>query len=112
MSALGSGSNNNYGLKQNDIDEINRSFRGYDSDNNGHITRDELKQCLRQASVISSDNIIESVLRQMDLNHDDIITYDEYLRFMSTIYRNEHSDLKRQLGNAGDNVGSATQGLF
>ena len=40
--------NNTYGLKQSELDEINASFHEFDRDNNGHITRDELKQCLKR----------------------------------------------------------------
>jgi len=109
MSALDGVSNNIYGLKLSELDEINRSFHEFDLNNNGDITRDELKQCLKQANVVATDTIVESVLKQMDWDHDDKISYGEYLKFMATIYRNEHSDLKRQSDSTSSNVGSVTK---
>ncbi|CAF1150593.1 unnamed protein product [Rotaria sp. Silwood1] len=112
MSALDGVFNNTHGLKESEVDEINKSFRQFDLNDDGYITRDELKQCLRGANVIALDAVVDSVLKQMDWNHDGRISYGEYLKFMATIYRGEHHDLKRQLGNASDYVGSASGGSY
>ncbi|UJR11712.1 hypothetical protein I4U23_015893 [Adineta vaga] len=94
------------GLKQSEIDEINKPFRELDLDNNGYITRDELKKCLKRADVIADDDLIHFVFKNMNWNHHHRVSYDEYLKFMSTIYRDEHDHLKRQSKNAGESAGS------
>ena len=103
----------NSSLKQSELDEIKQSFDEYDLNKNGCITGDELKQCLRGANVIAVDAIVDSVLKQMDWNHDGRVSYKEYLKFMATIYRDEHTDLKRQFGSASDDhVGSVSEGFW
>lgn len=107
MSSLGSVFDNTYGLKESDIGEIYQSCRQCDVCNNGYITRDELKQCFRRANLISLGDIVDPVLQRNGLNHDGKVNYDEYIKLIITIYRNEQNDLKRLVGNANDNVGSA-----
>jgi Ca2+-binding EF-hand superfamily protein len=111
MSVLDGIFNNNYGLQQSQIEEIKQSFRSYDLNNDGYISRDELKQCLRCAHVTALDAVVDSTLKDLDWNHDGRISYGEYLKFMATIYRDEHRDLKRQLGSANAYVGSVTDGF-
>jgi Ca2+-binding EF-hand superfamily protein len=97
---------NTYGLKQSDIDEISETFNQFDLNNNGYITRDEVKQSLKSVNIIAEDEIIDSVLKQMDWNHDGRVSYGEYLKFMSNIFRNEH----HHLTNVNHYVGSITKG--
>ncbi|CAF1677618.1 unnamed protein product [Didymodactylos carnosus] len=89
------------------MQEINDSFREYDLNHNGYITFDEMKKCLRKANVMTPDEEVSRVLNQMDWNRDSQVSYDEYLKFMTSVYRGEQSELQRQLGSALLEVGSA-----
>ncbi|CAF1429551.1 unnamed protein product [Didymodactylos carnosus] len=88
------------GLSQSELQEINDSFHSFDLNRDGSITPDEIKQCLRRANVTALDAVIDRVikydLQQMDSNRDGRISYDEYLKFMTTVYRGTHQELKRQ----------------
>ncbi|CAF0858596.1 unnamed protein product [Didymodactylos carnosus] len=92
------------GLSQSELQEINDSFHSFDLNRDGSITPDEIKQCLRRANVTALDAVIDRVIKtgkylmdnHMDSNRDGRISYDEYLKFMTTVYRGTHQELKRQ----------------
>ncbi|CAF1044555.1 unnamed protein product [Didymodactylos carnosus] len=83
-------------VSQSEMLEINRSFREFDQDKNGYITRDEVKECLKKANVRALDAIVDHTLKEMDHSGDGRVSYAEYLKFMTAVYLGEHSDLKRQ----------------
>ncbi|CAF1036138.1 unnamed protein product [Didymodactylos carnosus] len=92
MSAAG----NSSGLTPEEVEEIERSFREYDTNKNGSITPDEMKECLHKAGVTALDKEVDYILKRMDKNHDGNVTHAEYVKFMSAVYRGEHEKLKRK----------------
>lgn len=76
-----------YGLRPDQLYEAQTAFHQFDSNHNGFITPDELRQTLLRFNIRFNDYQIQQVLRQMDINHDGQISYDEYMNFMSHIYR-------------------------
>jgi Ca2+-binding EF-hand superfamily protein len=73
---------NIYGLRPDQLYE-------FDLNHNGYITGDEMRQSLRRFQVRFSDLDIQRVLSQMDYNRDGRISYDEFMTYMSRIYRGE-----------------------
>lgn len=88
MSNSGVGSNM-YGLRADQLYEIQAAFHQFDANHNGFITGDEVRQSLHRFHVRFNDFDIQRVLSQMDYNHDGQVSYDEFMRFMSRVYRGE-----------------------
>lgn len=78
---------NVYGLRPEQLYEIQAAFHEFDGNHNGFITGDEMRQCLQRFHVRFNDFDIQRVLSQMDTNHDGRVTYDEYMAFMTKLYR-------------------------
>ena len=78
---------NVYGLRPEQLYEIQTAFHEFDANHNGYITGDEIRQCLQRYHVRFNDFDIQRVLSQMDSNRDGRVTYDEYMTFMSRLYR-------------------------
>jgi Ca2+-binding EF-hand superfamily protein len=80
---------NIYGLRPDQLYEIQAAFHEFDLNHNGYITGDEMRQSLRRFQVRFSDLDIQRVLSQMDYNRDGRVSYDEFMTYMSRIYRGE-----------------------
>ncbi|CAF1189816.1 unnamed protein product [Rotaria sordida] len=68
---------------------LRTAFHQIDTNHNGYITGSELRQCLLRSGIPCDDFEIQRVLSRMDYNRDGRVSYDEYMRFMSRIYRGE-----------------------
>jgi Ca2+-binding EF-hand superfamily protein len=88
MSYGGDGTNI-YGLRADQLHEIQAAFHQFDADHNGYITGDEVRQCLLRTHVRFNDFDIQRVLSQMDYNRDGRVSYDEFMLFMARTYRGE-----------------------
>jgi Ca2+-binding EF-hand superfamily protein len=88
MTYGGDGSNM-YGLRADQLFEIQSAFHEFDVNHNGYITLDEMREVLYRFGVYVSDFDIYQILSRMDYNQDGQISYDEYMLFMSRIYRGE-----------------------
>ncbi|CAF2880538.1 unnamed protein product [Rotaria sp. Silwood2] len=80
---------NIYGLDADQLFELQAAFHQIDTNHNGYITGNELRQCLLRSGVPYNDLEIQRVLSKMDYNRDGRVSYDEYMKFMSRIYRGE-----------------------
>ena len=78
---------NSYGLRPDQLHEVQTAFHQFDGNRNGFITGDELRQCLQRFYIQYNDFDIQRVLSQMDANRDGQVSYDEYMNFMSNVYR-------------------------
>ena len=85
--SYGGENSNMYGLRGDQLFEIQSAFHEFDINHNGYITIGELRQCLRRNRIYSNDFEIVRVLSQMDLNGDGQVSYDEFMRFMAHVYR-------------------------
>jgi Ca2+-binding EF-hand superfamily protein len=82
-------SSNIYGLRPDQLYEIQSAFHEFDANHNEYITGDEMRQSLRRFQVRFNDFDIQRILSQIDYNRDGQVSYDEYMTYMSRIYRNE-----------------------
>ncbi|UJR07725.1 hypothetical protein I4U23_012010 [Adineta vaga] len=80
---------NLYGLRADQLFEIQTAFHQFDLNHNGYITGAEMRECLHRFNIGFSDADIQRVLSQMDLNRDGQVSYDEYMAFMARVYRGE-----------------------
>ena len=88
MAYTGDGTNP-YGLRADQLAEVQTAFHQFDLDHNGYITGAELQQSLQRFGVPHNNAEIQRVLSEMDYNRDGRVSYDEYMRFMASIYRGE-----------------------
>jgi calmodulin len=86
----GVGSESNiYGLRPDQLYEIQQAFHEFDLNHNGYITPDEMRQSLYRFHARFNDFDIQRVLSQMDVNRDGQVSYDEFMTFMARVYRGE-----------------------
>lgn len=52
------------------IDEITKAFQAFDSNGDGYITREELRDAMQSIGDILSDEELEAMMRKADLNND------------------------------------------
>jgi Ca2+-binding EF-hand superfamily protein len=73
-------------LKPAELEEITKAFREFDGNNNGSITSQEMKECLRKSKIPYQDSEVAEVIASMDNNHDGTVSFEEYLEFMAYAY--------------------------
>lgn len=83
------------GLSQKAAQEAYDSFTKFDSNRNGSITLDEVKECLQRLSIEFEDTDVDRKFRKyMDLNADGKVSLDEYMKFMAAVHRHECEGFK------------------
>jgi len=70
-------------LKPSELKEITTSFKEFDGNDNGFITPQEMKECLRKSKIPFEDADVEDVIKSMDNNRDGTVSFDEYMEFMA-----------------------------
>jgi calmodulin len=75
-----------YKLRKLEIDcnEIIEAFKMFDRDSNGMISLDEMKSILLNFSEKFSEEEIEEIFKEVDINHDGNIDYQEFIEFYKT----------------------------
>lgn len=66
-------------LNHEDIKNMKHYFELIDKEGTGMITKQELKNSLRQANLSISDIEIDDIFHEIDFNRDEIINYSEFL---------------------------------
>ncbi|XP_074663137.1 neo-calmodulin-like [Tubulanus polymorphus] len=66
----------------NPEDELMRAFRVFDADGNGKISADELKKMLRKRGDKLTEEEMNDVMNNADINEDGFIDYEEFVRMM------------------------------
>jgi Ca2+-binding EF-hand superfamily protein len=66
-------------------ENLRNTFRFFDVDRNGVVTKEEMKKVLNASGRHSDDDIWQEFLDQIDSDQNDIITFDEFLAFMQDI---------------------------
>lgn len=89
MASRNSAATNLYGLRPDQLFEIQSAFHQFDADHNGFITASEMRTCFQRLRIGYSDAEIQRVLAAMDINQDGRVSYDEYMAFMVKVYRGE-----------------------
>jgi calmodulin len=63
-------------------DELREAFRVFDQDQNGFISRDELRHVLQNLGERLSDDELAEMLREADVDGDGQINYNEFAKVM------------------------------
>uniref|UniRef100_A0A4W3JMZ5 Troponin C, skeletal muscle n=2 Tax=Callorhinchus milii TaxID=7868 RepID=A0A4W3JMZ5_CALMI len=66
-------------------EELAECFRVFDTNADGYIDRDELKEILMTAGEPITDEEIDELLRDGDKNNDDKLDFDEWMKMMENI---------------------------
>ena len=62
--------------------ELRERFKLFDKNNDGTITREELRQCMVQLGEKLSEEDINEMMDDADKNGDGVIDYDEFIKYM------------------------------
>jgi Ca2+-binding EF-hand superfamily protein len=75
--------NSVYKLRKLEINcsDVIDAFKMFDRDSNGMITLDEMKSILLNFSQKLSEEEIEEIFNEVDINHDGNIDYQEFIEF-------------------------------
>lgn len=65
-----------YGKYPDQDDELRSVFQVFDKDNNGYITKDELKKAMEKMNQDVTDEDIEEMMKEADVNNDGQVNYD------------------------------------
>ena len=71
------------------IDEYKKMFEAYDRDKNGKLSQAEVKQIVKKHPKFKlfKDHQIEEMILQADLDGDGQTSYEEFLSYMITMYK-------------------------
>ncbi|EDV59606.1 calmodulin-2/4 [Drosophila erecta] len=64
-------------------EELREAFRIFDKENNGYITSTELKNVFTALGVKPSDEELDEMIREYDLDQDNHINYEEFVNMMT-----------------------------
>lgn len=65
-----------YGKFSEKNDELRIVFQVFDQDNNGYITKDELRKAMEKLNYFVTDHELDELMREADLNKDGQVNYD------------------------------------
>lgn len=82
-------------LRPDQVQEITASFTEFDRNRNGYITAQEMKECLRVSNIQYQDAEVDRVIAGMDTNRDGTVSFDEYMKFMTSIYTGQSNQFQR-----------------
>ena len=63
---------------------LKQAFSYFDKDASGMISKDELKECLQDEEMQLSDDVLNRMISEVDMNKDGQIDYNEYITMMQT----------------------------
>jgi hypothetical protein len=72
-------------LSFKDKEEIKKHFDSFDNDGNGHITVAELGQVLRSIGENATDQKIKQLIKEVDLDQNGTIEFDEFCNFVEKL---------------------------
>lgn len=64
------------------MEDLLAAFRVFDKDNNGYITRDELKRAMEMIGESVTEACLDEMLRIADVDKDGRINYEEFARML------------------------------
>ncbi|KAG5051789.1 hypothetical protein AAZX31_02G137500 [Glycine max] len=70
-------------MKENQTEELKDSFKVFDRDNDGYISATELRQVMVKLGERLTDEEVEQMIREADLDGDGRVSYEEFVRFMT-----------------------------
>ena len=66
-------------LAPQEIEKFKHMFEEYDKDNSGFLTKQEIKDALKEANVSISIEELDKIVDQLDVDNNDMINYTEFL---------------------------------
>ncbi|KAK4258029.1 hypothetical protein QN277_007540 [Acacia crassicarpa] len=73
-------------MKETDAeDELKEAFKVFDKDQNGYISASELRHVMINLAEKLTDEEVDQMIREADLDGDDQVNFDEFVRVMTTI---------------------------
>ncbi|KAE8698277.1 Calmodulin-like protein 11 [Hibiscus syriacus] len=66
-------------------EELKEAFKVFDKDLNGYISASELRNVMMKLGEKLSDEEVEQMIREADLDGDGQVNYDEFVKMMTTI---------------------------
>ncbi|XP_073047603.1 calmodulin-like isoform X2 [Primulina eburnea] len=73
-------------MNETDADHMREAFELFDEDQNGYISADELQQVMiRFGEAFITDEDIDQLIKQADLDGDGQINYEEFVKMMMAI---------------------------
>ncbi|KXX73933.1 Calmodulin [Madurella mycetomatis] len=70
-------------MSREEIAEFKEVFNAFDTDGTGDITASELGQVMRKLGLNPSNEELDDLVNEADLNKDGVISFDEFLALMS-----------------------------
>ncbi|GAA0139183.1 calmodulin-related [Lithospermum erythrorhizon] len=73
-------------IKETDVEEeLKEAFKVFDKDQNGYISASELRHVMINLGEKLTDEEVEQMIREADLDGDGQVNYDEFVKMMMTI---------------------------
>ncbi|XP_062108251.1 calmodulin-like protein 8 isoform X2 [Humulus lupulus] len=73
-------------MKETDAEEeLREAFKVFDKDQNGYISANELRHVMINLGEKLTDEEVEQMIREADLDGDGQVNYDEFVKMMMTI---------------------------
>ena len=66
---------------EDDDDEVLRAFQSFDKDQNGYITNTEFRYILTKLGERFTDQEVDTLFRECDLDDDGRLNYEEFIEF-------------------------------
>jgi len=70
-------------MNKDDLDQLQSLFETYDSNSDGYLSKGEFVAFSHEVLVILERGGSNVVFKKSDLNHDDRISFDEFISLMS-----------------------------
>merc|ERR1712183_543862 len=68
--------------RKNENEEMKAAFAAFDKDGNGFITSAELKEVMKSMGESLSDAEVDAMIKEADMNGDDQVNYEEFIKLM------------------------------
>ncbi|KAL9652530.1 hypothetical protein ABK040_000100 [Willaertia magna] len=72
----------NEGIPEEQLKDWRETFKYFDKDKDGRLTKADFKACVRSLGEDIEDNEIEKVFHNLDIDRDGFINFDEFLQYM------------------------------
>ncbi|XWS13737.1 hypothetical protein CRYUN_Cryun36dG0063700 [Craigia yunnanensis] len=73
-------------MKETDAeDELKEAFKVFDKDQNGYISANELRHVMINLGEKLSDEEVEQMIKEADLDGDGQVNYEEFVKMMTTV---------------------------
>ncbi|CAK9165025.1 unnamed protein product [Ilex paraguariensis] len=73
-------------MKETDVEEeLKEAFKVFDKDENGYISANELRHVMINLGEKLTDEEVEQMIREADLDGDGQVDYEEFVKMMTTV---------------------------